>query len=53
MAGHYKEFNEMNFARIADEVLDFWKQEKVFERSVSNREGAKTYTFYEGPPSAN
>lgn len=34
-------------------MLAFWKEEKIFEKSVSNREGAPTFTFYEGPPSAN
>jgi isoleucyl-tRNA synthetase len=53
MAGKYKEEKELNFARIADDVLEFWNREKIFERSVSNREGAQTFTFYEGPPSAN
>ena len=53
MAGHYKEFKDLNFARIAEEVLDFWSKEKIFEKSVSNREGAPSFTFYEGPPSAN
>lgn len=49
----YKEHKEMNFAGIAAEILDFWEKHKVFERSVTNREGAPAYTFYEGPPSAN
>jgi isoleucyl-tRNA synthetase len=53
MAGKYKEFKELNFAKIADEILEFWKKEKIFERSVTNREGARAFTFYEGPPSAN
>lgn len=53
MAGKYKEYKELNFARIADEILDFWTKEQIFEKSVSNREGAKSFTFYEGPPSAN
>ncbi len=53
MAGKYKEFKALNFAQIADEILDFWKKEKVFEKSVSNREGSSAFTFYEGPPSAN
>lgn len=53
MAGKYKEYKELNFAKIAEEILDFWAKEKVFEQSVTNREGAKTFTFYEGPPSAN
>lgn len=53
MAGKYKEYKELNFAKIAEEILDFWAKEKVFEQSVTNREGAETFTFYEGPPSAN
>jgi isoleucyl-tRNA synthetase len=53
MAGKYKEYKELNFAKIAEEILDFWTKEKIFEQSVSNRKGCKTFTFYEGPPSAN
>jgi isoleucyl-tRNA synthetase len=49
----YKEHKELNFAKIAEEVLEFWKNEKIFEKSVTNLEGAKAFTFYEGPPSAN
>lgn len=53
MAGKYTEFKELNYAKIAGEILEFWEKEKVFEQSVSNREGAPSFTFYEGPPSAN
>ncbi len=53
MAGQYKEYKELNFASIAEQVLEFWNREKVFEKSVNNREGASSFTFYEGPPSAN
>ncbi len=49
----YREFKELNLAQVASEILEFWKQEKIFEKSVSNREGSPTFTFYEGPPSAN
>ncbi len=53
MASNYKEYKALNFAQIADEILDFWKKEKIFEKSVTNREGSPSFTFYEGPPSAN
>src|SRR3989337_1616393 len=53
MAGKYKEYKTLNFAQLATEILDFWKKDKIVEKSVSNREGAPTLTFYEGPPSAN
>ena len=53
MSRQYTERKDMNFAQIADEILRFWNEHKVFERSVTNREGAPAFTFYEGPPSAN
>jgi len=53
MNNAYPEQKEINYARMATEVLDFWRREKIFERSVTNREGAPAFTFYEGPPSAN
>ena len=34
-------------------ILKMWEEEKVFERSVKNREGSKPFVFYEGPPTAN
>ena len=43
----------MNYAEVADEVLAFWKNEKIFEQSVEIRQGQPSFTFYEGPPSAN
>ncbi len=43
----------MSLAQVATEALAFWKEEKIFEKSVSNREGNPSFTFYEGPPSAN
>ncbi len=49
----YKEFKDLNLAGMASEILAFWKEEKIFEKSVSNREGSPSFTFYEGPPSAN
>jgi isoleucyl-tRNA synthetase len=53
MAGKYNEDKDLNFAKIADEILQFWKDNQIFEKSVSLREGAESFTFYEGPPSAN
>ena len=49
----YKEYKGINYAEIASEVLLKWKKEDVFAKSVENREGAQSFTFYEGPPSAN
>ncbi len=49
----YPEYEQLNLAKITDEVLAFWKEEKIFERSVSERPDSKPFVFYEGPPSAN
>jgi len=51
--GKYNEFKELNLSKAATEILEFWKKERIFEKSVSNRDGKKPFTFYEGPPSAN
>ncbi len=49
----YKEYKGLQYAQLAKEVLDFWKKNQVFEKSVEIRNGAPSFTFYEGPPSAN
>ncbi|WP_128546097.1 isoleucine--tRNA ligase [Larkinella soli] len=49
----YKEYKNLNYAQVADDVLQFWKANRVFEKSVETRDGQPTFTFYEGPPSAN
>jgi isoleucyl-tRNA synthetase len=49
----YKEFKQLELAKIGKEILDFWKEENIFEKSISTRSEANTFTFYEGPPSAN
>ena len=49
----YPEYKQVSYPQIAEEVLKFWTDQKIFEKSVTEREGAETFTFYEGPPSAN
>ncbi|WP_296619692.1 isoleucine--tRNA ligase [Marivirga sp.] len=51
--GQYKEYKNLNYAELADEVLEFWNKNDIFQKSVTTREGKPTFTFYEGPPSAN
>ena len=51
---HYPDVNpNPNFAAQEEEILRFWKEHRVFERSVEQRDGAKDYVFYDGPPFAN
>lgn len=49
----YPEYKQLNMPAIEAEVQQQWKQGNLFERSVSEREGATPFVFYEGPPSAN
>lgn len=49
----YREFKQLELAKIGKEILEFWKAENIFEKSISTRSKAKPFTFYEGPPSAN
>ncbi len=49
----FKEHKQLNLAATAQEILSFWEEESIFEKSVSTREGKPPYVFYEGPPSAN
>jgi isoleucyl-tRNA synthetase len=49
----YKEYKNINYAEVADEVLDFWKSEDIFKKSVELKDPEKSFVFYEGPPSAN
>ena len=44
---------QIDLPAMEHSILDFWRTHQVFEKSVSGREGAPTWTFYEGPPTAN
>jgi len=53
MTNKYKEYQQLNLPAIGQEILAKWEAEAAFEKSVSLREGATPFVFYEGPPSAN
>src|ERR1700712_2397356 len=53
MATRYTEFSRLHLPTIEQEVLAKWDAENAFEKSVSLRDGATPFVFYEGPPSAN
>ena len=53
MFDRYKEYQQMNLPAIGEEILEKWKRDNAFEKSVSLREGHPPFVFYEGPPSAN
>lgn len=49
----FNEYNNFNLSDINREVLQRWNAENLFEQSMKVREGAPSFVFYEGPPSAN
>ncbi|WP_336731216.1 isoleucine--tRNA ligase [Chryseobacterium sp. VD8] len=49
----FKEYKNLNLIDVAENIAEFWKQNKTFNKSVEIREGQPEFVFYEGPPSAN
>ena len=50
----YPEYKQpLDYAKVGEDVLAWWQQNHIFEKSVRSREGQPTFVFYEGPPSAN
>ncbi len=49
----FNEYNKFNLSEINKDVLSRWNAEKLFEQSMTVREGCPSFVFYEGPPSAN
>ncbi|WP_396139292.1 isoleucine--tRNA ligase [Flavobacterium sp.] len=53
MSTKFTEHKGLDLPKVASDVLDFWRENNIFEQSVTSREGATPYVFFEGPPSAN
>ncbi len=53
MSTKFTEYKGLDLPNVASEVLDFWKKENIFEKSITTREGNQPFVFFEGPPSAN
>jgi isoleucyl-tRNA synthetase len=53
MAKQFDEVKKLNFSKLEVETLKWWKEQNIFEKSVSTREEGIPFTFYEGPPTAN
>lgn len=45
--------DKINYFELEQRILSFWDERKIFEKSISTREGNPRFTFYEGPPTAN
>jgi len=53
MSTKFPEYKGLNLPNVAKEMLKYWEENNIFEKSVTTREGNKPYVFFEGPPSAN
>ena len=53
MAKKFAEHNGLNLTQVNNEILEKWKQQDIFHRSIDEREGCPQFIFFEGPPSAN
>ena len=53
MSAKFPEYKGLDLPKVAEEILDFWKENDVFDKSISSREGNEPFVFFEGPPSAN
>ena len=43
----------VGYPEIEKQILKFWEENKIFEKSISSKSEEKPFTFYEGPPTAN
>ncbi|MCI5809802.1 MAG: isoleucine--tRNA ligase [Oscillospiraceae bacterium] len=53
MSKYEKVSTDMNFVEREKAVEQFWKENRIFEKSIDSRKEGETYTFYDGPPTAN
>ena len=53
MSTKFPEYKGLNLPNVAKEMLKYWEDNNIFEKSVTTREGSKPFVFFEGPPSAN
>ncbi len=53
MSTKFTEYKGLDLPTVASETLKFWKENNIFEQSVTSREGNQPFVFFEGPPSAN
>ncbi|WP_299225345.1 isoleucine--tRNA ligase [uncultured Psychroserpens sp.] len=49
----FPEYKGLDLPKVAEEILNYWQENDIFEKSISTREGKEPFVFFEGPPSAN
>ncbi|WP_425076629.1 isoleucine--tRNA ligase [Psychroserpens sp. S379A] len=53
MSVKFPEYKGLDLPKVAEEILNYWEANNIFEKSISTREGNEPFVFFEGPPSAN
>ncbi len=53
MSAKFREYKGLDLTKAADEILAFWEENNIFQKSITTRDENKPFVFYEGPPSAN
>ncbi|HEX9600070.1 MAG TPA: class I tRNA ligase family protein, partial [Mariniflexile sp.] len=53
MSTKFPEYKGLDLPKVAEEILNYWQENNIFEKSVSTRENNESFVFFEGPPSAN
>ncbi|MBW3519879.1 isoleucine--tRNA ligase [Flavobacterium sp. NKUCC04_CG] len=53
MSTKFTEYKGLDLTNVAAEMLQFWNEQSIFEKSITSREGNQPFVFFEGPPSAN
>ncbi len=53
MSEKFTEYKGLDLSQINKDILEQWNAKDIFHKSISTREGAPSFVFYEGPPSAN
>ncbi|WP_299337594.1 isoleucine--tRNA ligase [uncultured Psychroserpens sp.] len=53
MSAKFPEYKGLDLPKVAEDILNYWQENDIFEKSISTREGNEPFVFFEGPPSAN
>lgn len=53
MSKKFTEYKGLDLPKVAEEILNYWEENNIFEKSITSREGKEPFVFFEGPPSAN
>jgi len=53
MSNQFNTYKGLNLTATANEILAFWEEQNIFQKSIDTKDANKPFVFYEGPPSAN